>query len=85
VNIQFTPRATRDYAALPSRLQRAIDKQLDLLRDRPENLRHPSIQAKKYIEAGHDVWQGRVNRNYRFYFEIAEDTYRIIRIIPHPK
>jgi hypothetical protein len=28
---------------------------------------------------------GTVNRNYRFYFEIAGDTYRIIRIIPHPK
>jgi hypothetical protein len=31
------------------------------------------------------VWQARVNRDYRFYFLIEEDTYVIVRIIPHPK
>lgn len=81
MNIQFTPRAKRDYADLPPRIQRAVDKQLDFLR---ENARHPSIQAKKYSET-EDVWQGRVTRDYRFYFQIAGDTYLILRVIPHPK
>jgi hypothetical protein len=58
-----------------------VDKQLDFLR---QNLRHPSIQAKKYGGTD-DVWQGRVNRDYRFYFHITEATYDIIAIIPHPK
>jgi len=31
------------------------------------------------------VWQGRVNRDYRFYFRIVDDTCRILMIIPHPK
>jgi len=31
------------------------------------------------------VWQGRVNRSHRFYFQISGDEYVIIRIIPHPK
>ena len=84
MNIEFTPRADRDYANLISRLQRAVDKQLDFLREKPENLRHPSIQAKKYSERD-NLWQGRVNRDYRFYFQIIGDTYLIIRIIPHPK
>jgi plasmid maintenance system killer protein len=49
-----------------------------------ENLRHPSLRAKKYDEAA-DLWQGRVNKNWRFYFLIQEDTYYIVDIISHPK
>jgi hypothetical protein len=48
------------------------------------DLRHPSIRAKKYHE-GDDIWQGRINRDYRFYFQILEDTYYILMIVPHPK
>jgi mRNA-degrading endonuclease RelE of RelBE toxin-antitoxin system len=84
MNVQFAPRAKREYLDLPSRLQRAVNKQLNFLREKPENLRHPSVQAKKYSETD-DVWQGRVTRSYRFYFQIVGDTYLILRIIPHPK
>jgi plasmid maintenance system killer protein len=49
-----------------------------------ENLQHPSLQAKKFDEA-RDIWQARVNRQWRFYFSIAGDTYIIRDIIPHPK
>lgn len=31
------------------------------------------------------VWQARVDRGYRFYFEVVGDTYHILTIIPHPK
>jgi len=58
-----------------------VRKQLGLLQ---ENFRHPSIQTKKYDETN-DIWQGRVNRDYRFYFQIVDDEYIIVRIIPHPK
>jgi len=34
-----------------------------------------SLHAKKYDEA-QDIWQARVNRNWRIYFTIAGDTYR---------
>ena len=79
--IRFTRQADKHYASLPSRLRTQVDKQLDFL---SQNLRHPSIQAKKY-GGTNDVWQGRVNRDYRFYFQITDDGYRIIAIIPHPK
>jgi mRNA-degrading endonuclease RelE of RelBE toxin-antitoxin system len=78
---ELSRRAARDLDDLSSRLQATVRKQLALL---AENIRHPSIQAKKYDEAN-DIWQGRVNRNYRFYFQIVDDKYNIIRIIPHPK
>jgi mRNA-degrading endonuclease RelE of RelBE toxin-antitoxin system len=72
---------TKNYDGLSQQLKRQVDKQFGLL---SENLRHPSIDAKKY--GGTDnLWQGRVNRDHRFYFQIDGDTYRIITIIPHLK
>ncbi len=81
MNNRFSARARRDFADLSPDLKARARKQLDLLSG---NLRHPSIQAKKYHESN-DVWQGRVNRDYRFYFQIVADDYVIVRIIPHPK
>jgi hypothetical protein len=57
------------------------NKQVRLL---AENLLHPSLRAKKYSESL-DLWQARVNRDWRFYFQIQSDSYLIIRIVPHPK
>ena len=81
MNFRLTQRAERDYTALSPALQARVDKQLMLL---VRNLRHPSLQAKKYDEA-RDVWQGRVTRDYRFYFQIDEETYVILTITKHPK
>jgi mRNA-degrading endonuclease RelE of RelBE toxin-antitoxin system len=81
MNIRLTTRARRDFSDLPQHLKPRVRKQFDLLQ---QNLRHPSIQTKKYHESA-DVWQGRVNRDYRFYFQIIGNDYVILRIIPHPK
>ena len=80
MKVRLTRRATRDLEGLSPALQSRVKKQLDLLR---VNLRHPSPHAKKYDER-RDVWHGRVNRDYRFYFTIEGDAYRILSIIPHP-
>ncbi len=77
----LSPRAADQYAALPDALKAKFDKQLGFLLI---NLRHPSLKAKKYTERA-GVWQARVDRGYRFYFEIVGDTYHILTIIPHPK
>jgi hypothetical protein len=42
------------------------------------------LRAKKYDEAT-DRWQARVNRDWRFYFRIIDDTYYILKLLPHPK
>ena len=62
-------------------MQKAFRKQIKFLRD---NLRHPSLRAKKYDEA-RNLWQARVNLDWRFYFAIRDDTYLVLDIIPHPK
>ncbi len=76
-----TERSRKDYRNAPIAIQKAFDKQVRLLVD---NLRHPSLRAKKYDEAL-DLWQARVSRDWRFYFQIAGDAYIIVTIIPHPK
>ena len=48
------------------------------------NLQHPSLRAKKYDESK-DLWQARVNQDWRVYFTIIDDTYRIEDVIAHPK
>ena len=65
----------------PVSVQKAFFKQVNLLQ---ENLRHPSLRAKKYNEA-ENRWQARVKKDWRFYFIIVFDTYRILKLIPHPK
>ena len=76
-----TRRSEKDYRAAPLAIQRAFDKQVRLLAER---LTHPSLHARKYDEAA-DLWQARVNRDWRFYFLIQNDTYLIVTIIAHPK
>lgn len=48
------------------------------------NLHHPSLRCKKYDES-QDLWQARVNKGWRFYFQIRGDIYYLVDIIPHPK
>jgi plasmid maintenance system killer protein len=65
----------------PVAVRKAFYKQVSLL---VQNLHHPSLHAKKYDESN-DRWQARVNKNWRFYFRIIGDTYRILRVVPNPK
>ncbi|WP_425340738.1 hypothetical protein [Candidatus Magnetobacterium casense] len=46
--------------------------------------RYPSLRAKKYNES-QNIWQIRINAEYRAYFRIDGDTYVLIAICKHPK
>jgi mRNA-degrading endonuclease RelE of RelBE toxin-antitoxin system len=81
VNVRFTPQFERSYAKASTHIQRAFDKRLALFL---QNLRQPSLRAKKYDEA-RDIWQARVNGGWRFYFSIEGDTYVLHSMSPHPK
>ena len=78
---QHSERSRESYQATPATVQKAFDKQGRLW---AANLHHPSLRAKKY-GASVDLWQARVNRNWRFYFTIAGDTYCMEDVIAHPK
>ena len=81
MKLRFTEKADKDYGRMPPLLRKAFAKQLRFLLD---NRNHPSLHAKKYSEAL-DVWQARVTRDWRFYFQIEGDEYVILSVIPHPK
>ena len=81
MKVALSDRALRAIADAPVAVRKAFYKQLGFLE---RDLRHPSLQAKKYDES-HDLWQARVNLDWRFYFSIEGDVYRIQSITPHPK
>ncbi len=77
----FTARALRDYRNLSSQRRLLFNKQITRLL---QSLHYPSLHAKKYDER-QDVWQGRLDGSYRFYFQIREDIYVILSIAKHQK
>jgi mRNA interferase RelE/StbE len=81
MKVRYSQRFLRQYASAPAEVQRAFDKQCDFLL---ESLSHPSLRAKKYDDVL-DLWQARVNRNWRFYFTIEGGEYRLHDIKAHPK
>ncbi len=76
---RFSERADKDYAGIPPTVTSA--KQLDYLL---KNLRHPSLRAKKF-DVTENLWQARVDWNWRFYFKIEGDGAQSSRSFPHPK
>jgi len=77
----FEQRFTVDLESSPQNVQAKFWKQLNFLLN---DIRHPSLHAKKYDEKL-GIWQARVDRNYRFYFLIEKDTYILLDIRSHPK
>lgn len=81
MTLDFSKHFLRNYYKAPRDIQKAFDKQsLFLL----EDLNHPSLRAKKY-DQGQDLWQARVTKDWRFYFKIVGDIYRLEEIRRHPK
>jgi len=81
MRLDYSPQFLRSYAKSPSHIQKLFQKQVALLL---QNLKHPSLRAKKYDEA-RDIWQARVNGGWRFYFQIRGDIYYLLNITSHPK
>jgi mRNA-degrading endonuclease RelE of RelBE toxin-antitoxin system len=81
MKIAYSASVTDALETAPASVQKAFFKQIRLLE---ENLRHPSLRAKKYDEAN-DRWQARVNKSWRFYFKIIDETSFITELMPHPK
>ena len=67
---QFTKKFKKGYRLLPKEVQSNFDKKLSLFL---ENMVHPSIRAKR-IQGTKSRWEGSITKNYRFTFELIENT-----------
>ena len=81
MKVRLTDGAKKQFHHLPIDIKKKARKQFIYLL---EDIRHPSLHAKKYQEAS-GIWQGRIDKSWRFYFYIIEPDYIIISIITHPK
>ncbi len=81
MRIKLSDSAIRQYQKLSPLLKRKTDKQFEYLL---ADFRHPSLHAKKY-KGNEDLWQGRIDKDWRFYFFIIEPKYIVVSIIKHPK
>jgi hypothetical protein len=81
MNVALTERALAALASAQPAVQKAFIKQINYL---ASDLYHPSLRAEKYDER-HNIWQARINDDWRFYFAITRGTYTVSNIIPHPK
>jgi len=79
MNIRTTRPFDRDYDVLPASIKDKTDRQFVLLLSNPQ---HPSLGIKK-IKGHPDIWEGRVTKNYRFTFQIINETYLLRRIGTH--
>jgi mRNA-degrading endonuclease RelE of RelBE toxin-antitoxin system len=81
MRIRLSETAIEQYRALSPVLRKKADKQFEhLLAD----IRHPSLHAKKY--KGHDdLWQARIDKEWRFYFYVITPHYVVVSVIKHPK
>lgn len=79
MRLVYTERFRRSYETASPQIQQTFLKQAGFLL---QNLRHPSLRAKKYDDVR---WQARVNSGWRFYFRIEGDAYILLDIIRHPK
>ncbi|MDP3993928.1 MAG: hypothetical protein U1C57_03180 [Candidatus Doudnabacteria bacterium] len=81
MKIGYSKQALQAIDDAPMAVRKAFFKQIGFL---AQNLGHPSLHAKKFDET-QNLWQARVNKDWRFYFTLAGDTCRIEDVIPHPK
>lgn len=74
----------RDFHKLPETIKRRTEAALRLLLSNPH---HPSLRVKKVrgeiIKGYGNIFEGRITRDYRFFFLIATDAYILLRCGRH--
>jgi mRNA-degrading endonuclease RelE of RelBE toxin-antitoxin system len=78
MQIRATEHFKKSFRDLPEKIKTKFNRQIEML---ISNFQHPSLHTKKM--KGHAyVWEGRVDIQYRFTFQIDQDVL-ILRKIGH--
>ena len=75
-----TQRFLEDYWKLPLQVQKQTDSNLQYL---VENVGHPSLRVKRVRKYEEIYYEGSINMEYRFLFEISSEGYLLLRIGRH--
>lgn len=78
MNISFTGNARKNLGKLSNQTIKKFYKQAALLLSDP---RHPSLRARKM--GGSGSYEARIDRRYRFTYEIGKDQIFILTVGPH--
>lgn len=76
--LKFAKSAEKDYKKLALNIQKKADKQFELLLS---NYHHPSLRSRKMGKSS--LFEARIDRHYRFTFQILEDEMYILTVGPH--
>lgn len=77
--IIITHRFKKAYQKLPPEIQKKVKKALRLL---DENRHHPSLRIRK-IQGVENIYEGRVDRKYRFSFQRESDDVILHNVYNH--
>jgi len=69
----------RDYKKLPASIQKRTDEKLKFL---VQNISHPSLRVKR-VQKYKGVFEGRVTKDYRFFFQAITEGYVLLRVDKH--
>jgi len=74
----------RDFQRLPEAIKRRTEIAINLLLSNPH---HPSLRVKKVrgriLKGYNNIFEGRITRDYRFFFLIEADTFVLLRCGRH--
>ncbi len=76
---KMTPEFREDYAALPEAIKAKVKRAFELFQQDP---RHPSLHTKK-IRGTEGIFEGRIDRQYRFTFHYEGDAVFFRKVGPH--
>jgi len=79
MRLRATERFISDYRALPADIRERTDRKLRYL---AADLSHPSLRVKR-VRSRQGVYEGSVNMDYRFLFEVEGDAVILLRIGRH--
>lgn len=82
--LQWTKIFKKDFKNLPNETKKSLEKQLQIL---SQDSYYPSLRIKKtkgiVMKGYSDVFEGRINKNYRFFFIIEGDIFTLLRCGTH--
>lgn len=78
MTIVFSPEAKEQLSKLPLPLRKKAKKQFGFLIG---NYKHPSLRSRKM--GAKDIFEGRIDKHYRFTFVVAEDEIYVLTVGPH--